>query len=235
MLRSTRIPQDRIGAFVGKNGGSKKALEERTHMKFDIDKEGEVTWNDEGEGVDPLDALRAMDVVRAIARGFSHDKAMRLFDDDDMYLESINIKEAVGDRQSQVQRARGRIIGREGKTRRIIEDLADVYVSVYGNTVSIIGNSVGLPVAKHAIGMLLSGSEHATVYHYLESQRPRLRIAEMGFDLRGIRWSLGLSHPLEGRSRSPPPDCAITASAGCSQSSARGSPTSGAGRCSVTA
>ena len=79
-----------------------------------------------GEGIDPLDALRAIDVVRAIARGFSHDKAMRLFDDDDMYLESINIKEAVGDRQSQVQRARGRIIGREGKTRRIIEDLADV-------------------------------------------------------------------------------------------------------------
>ena len=39
MLRSTRIPQDRIGAFVGKNGSSKKALEERTHMKFDIDKQ----------------------------------------------------------------------------------------------------------------------------------------------------------------------------------------------------
>jgi ribosomal RNA assembly protein len=56
-------------------------------------------------------------------------------------------------------------------------------MSVYGNTVSLIGNSISLPIAKNAIEMLLHGSEHSTVYHYLESQRPKLRIAEMGFDL----------------------------------------------------
>lgn len=54
---------------------------------------------------------------------------------------------------------------------------------IYGNTVGLIGNSISLPVAKHAVELILQGSEHATVYHYLESQRPRLRIAEMGFDL----------------------------------------------------
>ncbi|MGI6009785.1 MAG: KH domain-containing protein, partial [Methanomethylophilus sp.] len=79
--------------------------------------------------------------------------------------------------------ARGRLIGRKGRTRELIEELADVYMSVYGNTVSLIGNSVSLPIASTAVEMLLHGSEHSTVYHYLESQRPRLRIAEMGFDL----------------------------------------------------
>jgi ribosomal RNA assembly protein len=128
-------------------------------------------------------ALQIMDVIKAVGRGFNPDKAMKLLDDDDMYFESIDIKDVIGDRQNQVVRARGRLIGKDGKTRKLIEDLADVYMSVYGNTVSLIGNSISLPIAKNAIEMLLHGSEHSTVYHYLESQRPKLRIAEMGFDL----------------------------------------------------
>jgi ribosomal RNA assembly protein len=48
--------------------------------------------------------------------------------------------------------------------------------------VCIIGNSVQLPIARSAIDMLLSGSEHATVYRFLERSRTTLRIAEMGFD-----------------------------------------------------
>ena len=182
-MRSIRIPSDRVGALVGKDGSSKKMIEERTGIKLQIDKEGEVVYDDNAEGVEPIMALQIMDVIKAIGRGFNPDKAMKLLDDDDMYFESIDIKDVIGDRQNQVVRARGRLIGKDGKTRKLIEDLADVYMSVYGNTVSLIGNSISLPIAKNAIEMLLHGSEHSTVYHYLESQRPKLRIAEMGFDL----------------------------------------------------
>ena len=182
-MRSIRIPSDRVGALVGKDGSSKKMIEERTGIKLQIDKEGEVVYDDNAEGVEPIMALQIMDVIKAVGRGFNPDKAMKLLDDEDMYFESINIKDVIGDRQNQVVRARGRLIGKDGKTRKLIEDLADVYMSVYGNTVSLIGNSISLPIAKNAIEMLLHGSEHSTVYHYLESQRPKLRIAEMGFDL----------------------------------------------------
>ena len=127
-------------------------------------------------------ALKIMDVIKAIGRGFAPDKATRLFEDDE-YLEVVDIKEFVGGRDNQLTRIRGRLIGEKGKTRSIIEDLTGVYMVVYGNTVGLIGNSISLPVAKHAIELILNGSEHATVYHYLESQRPRLRIAEMGFDI----------------------------------------------------
>ena len=168
---------------MGKDGSSKKMIEERTGIKLQIDKEGEVVYDDNAEGVEPIMALQIMDVIKAVGRGFNPDKAMKLLDDDDMYFESIDIKDVIGDRQNQVVRARGRLIGKDGKTRKLIEDLADVYMSVYGNTVSLIGNSISLPIAKNAIEMLLHGSEHSTVYHYLESQRPKLRIAEMGFDL----------------------------------------------------
>jgi len=182
-MKSIRIPEDRVGALIGKGGAAKKMLENRSGIQLNISKDGEVTYDDEKEGVDALNCLKIMDVIKAVGRGFTPEKAMKIFDDDDVYVEMIDIKDAIGDRQAQVQRARGRLIGSQGKTRKLIEDLADVDMCVYGNTVTLMGNSISLPIAKQACVMLLHGSEHSTVYHYLESQRPRLRIAEMGFDL----------------------------------------------------
>ena len=181
-MRSVRIPSDRVGTLIGKNGETKKLLEKMSGIRLSVDTEGEVLFNEEAKGTDPLMALKIMDVIKAIGRGFNPDKALRLFEDDE-YFETFDLKEAAGDKPNQLGRVRGRLIGAGGKTRQIIEDLTGCYMSVYGNTVSLIGNSVSLPVAKHAVELILNGSEHATVYHYLESQRPRLRIAEMGFDL----------------------------------------------------
>ncbi|MBQ7405692.1 MAG: RNA-processing protein [Candidatus Methanomethylophilaceae archaeon] len=181
-MRSIRIPADRVGTLIGKNGETKKTLQSISGIKLEIDtEEGEVIIHDV-ELEDPTMALKILDVVKAVGRGFNPDKAMRLFDDDE-YLEVVDLKEFVGDRSSQVTRMRGRLIGKNGKTRRIIEDLTGCDMVIYGNTVALMGNSISLPVAKHAVELILNGSEHATVYHYLESQRPRLRIAEMGFDL----------------------------------------------------
>ena len=181
-MRSIRIPQDRVGTIIGTKGETKKMLQRISGIKIEVDTEGEVMIYDDAETADPLMALKIIDVIKAIGRGFAPDRATRLFDDDE-YLEVVDLKEFVGGRNNQLSRIRGRIIGKDGKTRQIIEDLTGVYVTIYGNTVALIGNSVSLPVAKHAVELLLNGSEHATVYHYLESQRPRLRIAEMGFDL----------------------------------------------------
>ena len=181
-MRSIRIPQDRVGTLIGTKGETKKMIQRISGIRIEVDTEGEVLIYDEAETADPLMALKIIDVIKAIGRGFSPERATRLFDDDE-YLEVVDLKEFVGGRNNQLSRIRGRIIGKDGKTRQIIEDLTGVYVTIYGNTVALIGNSVSLPVAKHAVELLLNGSEHATVYHYLESQRPRLRIAEMGFDL----------------------------------------------------
>lgn len=182
-MRSIRIPADRVGTLIGKKGEIKKTLQDISGIKIDINtEEGEIVLHDDVELKDPLKALQLMDVVKAVGRGFNPDKAMRLFEDDE-YLEVVDLKEFIGERSGQMHRVRGRLIGKDGKTRRIIEDLTGVDMVIYGNTVGLIGNSISLPVAKHAVELILQGSEHATVYHYLESQRPRLRIAEMGFDL----------------------------------------------------
>lgn len=181
-MRSVRIPQDRVGTVIGAKGATKRMLQKRSGVKIDIDnEEGEVFIHDD-KAEDALMALKLMDVIKAIGRGVNPDKAVRLFQDDE-FLEVVDLKEFVGDRRNQLERIRGRLIGKDGKTRCLIEDLTGVDMCVYGNTITLIGSSVSLPIAKHAIELILNGSEHSTVYRYLELQRPRLRIAEMGFDL----------------------------------------------------
>jgi ribosomal RNA assembly protein len=180
-MRSVRVPADRVGTIIGTKGETKRMLIRMTGIKIDVDTEGEVLIHDD-KAKDPLMALKLMDIIRAMGRGFSPERAMRLFQDDE-YFELIDLKEFVSGRNNQLSRIRGRVIGQGGKTRVIIEDLTGISMSIYGNTIALIGSSAGLPIAKQAIEMLLNGSEHSTVYKYLEGQRPRLRIAEMGFDI----------------------------------------------------
>ncbi|MDD3398441.1 MAG: KH domain-containing protein [Candidatus Methanomethylophilaceae archaeon] len=180
-MRIIRIPQDRVGSLIGVKGETRKMIQKISGVKMKIDSEGEVTiFDDKAE--DPLMGLKLVEVVKAIGRGFTPEKAMRLFQDDE-YLEIVDIKEFLGGKNAQVSRVRARLIGTGGKTRSIIEDLTGVNMVIYGNTVALMGDSVTLPVAKHAVELLLRGSEHSTVYKYLEGQRPRLRIAEMGFEI----------------------------------------------------
>ena len=182
-MRSIRIPADRVGTLIGKKGETKRLIQKISGVKLEVDaEEGEVIINDDVELEDPVMGLKVLEVIKAVGRGFNPEKAMRLFDDDE-YLELVDLSDFVGDRKNQITRIRGRLRGKDGKTRRIIEELTGCDMMIYGNTVGLIGNSITLPVAKHAVELILQGSEHATVYHYLESQRPRLRIAEMGFDL----------------------------------------------------
>lgn len=173
-----RIPKERVGALIGTSGETKGIIERRAGVGLQIDTEGEV--NIEENPQDPLAALKVMDLVKAIGRGFSPQRAMRLLDEDE-YLEIIELSDFIGKKPGQLARVRSRLIGTNGKTRRIIEDLTGAHMSIYGSTVSIIGNSVQLPIAKTAVEMILRGSEHATVYRYLERSRATLRISEMGF------------------------------------------------------
>jgi ribosomal RNA assembly protein len=76
---------------------------------------------------------------------------------------------------------RARVIGTKGKTRRLFEELTGAYMSVYGNTVALIGDTFQLDIAMRALDMLLSGSEHSAVYRFLEGKRAEIKIDGMGF------------------------------------------------------
>jgi ribosomal RNA assembly protein len=170
-----KIPVERAGALIGSKGGTKAELEKGTGTTITVDgKTGEVTIETAAGSSDPTGILRVKDLVNAIARGFSPEKAFRLFVDGQM-LEIIDLKEIFGDSRNQLVRLKGRIIGENGKTRKLIEGLTGTSISVYGHTVALIGDYEEMRIAKEAIEMLLKGSEHGTVYRYLNKEHVELK------------------------------------------------------------
>jgi len=174
-----RIPQERIGVLIGPGGEKKRLLERASGVQILIDSDtGEVTI-DESAAKDKFLAVKARDIVLAIGRGFSEERAFRLLGDDS-YFVVLDIKDYARTSE-RIAQVRARVIGTRGKTRRIIEDLTGADMSVYGHTVALIADDFQLPIAQGAVEMLLKGSEHKTVYRFLERKRAELRIAEMGF------------------------------------------------------
>ena len=81
-MKYLKIPLDRVGVLIGQKGETKKFLEEKSGFKINIDsKLGEVTIDDH-EAEDPLMLIKIENIIKAIGRGFSPEKANRLMNDD---------------------------------------------------------------------------------------------------------------------------------------------------------
>jgi len=161
-----RIPEDRVGVLIGPGGRTKRAIASATGTDLEIDaEEGEVRL--EGPETDPMAVLKARDIVLAIGRGFSPERAMRLLKEN-TYFGVLDIKLATGHREkAALRRIRSRVIGTRGRARARIEELSGCSVSVYGSTVALIGEEQQLERATRAVELLLKGSEHSTVFHLL--------------------------------------------------------------------
>ncbi len=171
-----KIPKDRVGALIGPDGRVKGEVEKQLSVELTIDSEsGDVTITLRPEAQDPSMLFRAREVITAIGRGFSPDRAFRLIRNEDAALEVIDLREIFGRSESELQRVKGRIIGQDGKTRRIIEELTDAEISVHGHTVSIIADVEEMEIAREAVQMLLRGSQHSTVYNFLHRKRRDLK------------------------------------------------------------
>ncbi len=175
--RTVRIPLERVGAVIGKEGGSKKLLEAELGVKLSVDsKEGLVSLKcEDAAGGDPFGATR---VIEAIGRGFSPQRARRLMEEGTV-LEVIDLRDYAGRSANSLERIRGRIIGINGKSRRVIEELTHCYVSVYGRTVSVLGDASEAQLAAEAVKSLASGSQHKTVYNSLQRARTRRKLERM--------------------------------------------------------
>jgi ribosomal RNA assembly protein len=173
-----RIPEDRIGVLIGPGGRTKREIRARTETQVDIDaEEGEVRIS--GPDTDPIRAMKARDIVLAIGRGFSPERAMRLLKDN-AYLGVLDIKFTTGKREkSALRRIRARAIGTHGRARSRIEELSGCSMSVYGSTIALIGEEEQLERATRAVELLLRGSEHATVFHFLARLRRNSSVEEL--------------------------------------------------------
>jgi ribosomal RNA assembly protein len=170
-----KIPKDRIGALIGPEGRVKERLEKQLGIEMAIDSDsGDVTLTLSPNMEDPSMLFRAKEVITAIGRGFAPERN-RLVQDENALLHVIDLRELFGRSPNDIERIKGRVIGQEGKTRRIIEELTDADVSVYGHTVSIIAGAEEMDIAREAIRMLLEGRQHSTVYRFLHAKRRELK------------------------------------------------------------
>ena len=176
MREYLKVPRDRIGVIIGVGGSTKAQIEEKGEVKLDIDSaEGTVTIESDSLGI-----LKATEVVNAVARGFSPEKAFRIFDDEQITLDIIDLSK-VADTPKELKRIMGRVIGKEGKTREALESLTGANVSVYGKTVSTIGYIDQIQTVRTAIEMLAEGAKHAAVYSFLERKRQELKRSQMDY------------------------------------------------------
>ena len=165
-MNEVRVPEDRVGVLIGKGGESKDKFEDMTDCSMTIQ---DNLVKVEG---DVMDEMKAQEIVKAIGRGFSSERAFKLLEEGKMlHLMDIN---RYADTSNDRERLKGRVIGRDGETRTHIEKETETDVSVYGSTVGIIGKGSNVEVAREAIKMLLKGSNHSTAYTYMEKNKMKI-------------------------------------------------------------
>lgn len=171
-----KVPRKRIGVLIGPNGETKKHIEKELPVKLEIEsRTGGIAITLTGKCEDPSLLFTAKDVVTAIGRGFPPETAFRLIRDEEAVFDIIDLRRIFGRSESDIRRVKGRIIGAKGKTRKLIEELTETNMCVYGHTIGLIGDTEQIQAAKGAIQMLIRGSQHRAVYRFLHRKRRELK------------------------------------------------------------
>jgi len=173
-----KVPNDRIGVIIGKDGRVKDQIEYKCKVMIRIDSENGNVIISPRDSSELEQTLKAVEIISAISRGFSPERSYRLLAEDAI-LHVVDLNEYVGRSHSQITRLKGRLIGEGGKSRKTIEDLTGTSISIYGHTVGIIGNFEDIKLATDAILQLVKGSSHKTVYNSLQDKRRRAKLDKL--------------------------------------------------------
>lgn len=158
-----KIPKKRIETVRN----NKEEIERRTKTKIEISDSIKIKGTS-------LDAWIAKDIIRAIGRGFDLETAFLLLKEEFVF-DIVDISEWAGKSKNDLERLKGRVIGRNGKAKRTIEELTNTRISISGKTISLIGLAENVAVARKAMNMLLEGKQHSTVFKFLEKSRVKVK------------------------------------------------------------
>lgn len=171
-MQHVKIPQDRIGVLIGEGGETMREIEAAAEVRLDIDSEnGSVAIDTVG---DPVKGLKGPEIVRAIGRGFPPEDALRLLDDEMMLFDVVDI-DAASRNKNDLKRKKGRLIGENGRTRELMEELSGASVVIYGSTLGVIGSPPEVDAVRTAAEMLLDGAPHGAVYSFLEERHNEMK------------------------------------------------------------
>jgi ribosomal RNA assembly protein len=141
--------------------------------KHNIEDELNVKISVKGDEVEidgnPEDEYIAEKVIDAINIGFPYDIAF-LIKKEDYHFEILSIKDYTT--KKDLKSVRARIIGKEGKTLRVLSDLSQCSFELKDNSLGIIGPPECISQTQDALISLIRGSKQANVYTLLEKHRP---------------------------------------------------------------
>ena len=157
MIKRIKVPEERIAVLIGRNGKTRRYIQQKTHTKIKIVDDVEING-------DSIDVMTAETIIRAVARGFSPENAFSLLSEKNTLVIMDLPKN-----ERELKRIKSRLIGMGGKCRKNIEVLTRTKISIYGRTAGIIGSYENTKLAGDAIRRLVTGISHKKVYEYLES------------------------------------------------------------------
>ena len=166
-----KIPKSRIAVLIGTEGKTKKSLEKSTKSSINIDSESGIVTI---QGEDSLHLLKVEKIIQAIGRGFNPEIALSLLDDENQ-LEIIPLNEFSGKSKKKETRIKSRIIGSKGKVRTTLEYISHTHISIFGKTVSILGRTDHIAIARLAVSDILAGAPHGPVYATIERKMKELK------------------------------------------------------------
>lgn len=173
-----KIPEARIGVIIGKKGGVKEEIERKCNVIIEIDSENGYARVSSGPSPSTKsEPFKAIEIILAISKGFSPERAYRLLTED--LLQLIDIRDYAGKSANSIQRIKGRIIGKGGKSRKTIEELTGANISVYGHTIALIGSFQEIKIATEAVSMISKGSSHKSAYNMLQAARRKAKLEKM--------------------------------------------------------
>jgi len=133
-------------------------------LKVGLELEGkQVTIQGKEENI--YDAEKVLEAVEA---GFDVETSLLLIDPEYLF-EVMYLKDMT--RRKNLAEVRARLIGTQGKTKKLIEKLSDCAVKLKENTVYVLGTSEEIRGARTAIEKLIRGSAQGKVYGFLERSR----------------------------------------------------------------
>ncbi|RMD66870.1 hypothetical protein D6817_03175, partial [Candidatus Pacearchaeota archaeon] len=115
----------------------------------------------EGGGMEEYSAIQ---VLEAFNFGFPLKRAL-LLKDEEFAFRTIPIKSHT---RRGLEVVKGRLIGKRGKTKRVLSEISGCAIIIRDTEVGILGNVSQLEALETAIINLIKGTKQSNVYHYLE-------------------------------------------------------------------
>jgi|SRR3989344_965306 len=143
---------------------TKEELEKKLNVKIEIDGRKVIV-----EG-GPFEEYIASVVLDAMRFGFSAHKALILKDDRNIFR-TVSIKDNT--HKKKLKEVRARIIGKNGKTKKTIENITNCEVIINNNEVGIIGEAESIEEVITAVSNLVRGTKQSNTYKYLEKMNKR--------------------------------------------------------------